>query len=126
LRHGALSLQGVSVFNLRIIEDNDKSPFEGAAGDPRRRPVGKAAGKPGAWTMKSWRFINHAEGLPVPGHLTSGVHMSRHPSLSRAVLVMTFAFGGAAIAQERPWYVTVDAGLSRAADPDFAGGRLRE
>ena len=50
--------------------------------------------------------------------------MFRHPLLSRAVLVMTFAFGGAAIAQERPWYVTVDAGLSRAADPDFAGGRL--
>ena len=50
--------------------------------------------------------------------------MFRHPLLSRAVLVMTFAFGGSAIAQERPWYVTADAGLSRAADPDFAGGRL--
>ena len=50
--------------------------------------------------------------------------MFRHPLLSRAVLVMTFAFGGSAIAQERPWYVAVDAGLSRAADPDFAGGRL--
>lgn len=50
--------------------------------------------------------------------------MSRHSSLSGAVLIMTCCFGGAAIAQERPWYVTVDAGLSRAADPDFAGGRL--
>jgi hypothetical protein len=50
--------------------------------------------------------------------------MFRHPLLSRAFLVMTFAFGGSAIAQERPWYVAVDAGLSRAADPDFAGGRL--
>ena len=50
--------------------------------------------------------------------------MSRHPFVFRAILITTCAFGGAAIAQERPWYVAVDAGLSRAADPDFAGGRL--
>ena len=50
--------------------------------------------------------------------------LSRHSSLSSAVLVMTCCFGGAAMAQERPWYVTVDAGLSRTADPGFAGGRL--
>jgi hypothetical protein len=29
-----------------------------------------------------------------------------------------------ASAQDRPWYVSVDAGLSRTGDPDFAGGRL--
>jgi hypothetical protein len=50
--------------------------------------------------------------------------LSRHSSLSSAVLVMTCCFGGAAIAQERPWYATVDAGLSRTADPSFAGGLL--
>jgi opacity protein-like surface antigen len=27
-------------------------------------------------------------------------------------------------AEERPWYVTVDAGLNNASDPTFAGGRL--
>jgi hypothetical protein len=50
--------------------------------------------------------------------------MSFQASLSRVVLVAICGLGGAASAQERPWYVTVDAGLSRAADPEFAGGRL--
>ena len=29
-----------------------------------------------------------------------------------------------ALAEERPWYLTLDAGLSSASDPSFAGGRL--
>jgi opacity protein-like surface antigen len=29
-----------------------------------------------------------------------------------------------ASAKDRPWYVTIDAGLSRTGNPDFAGGRL--
>jgi len=50
--------------------------------------------------------------------------MSHHSSVSRLVCIAICGFGGAAIAQERPWYVTVDAGLSSTADPGFAGGRL--
>jgi hypothetical protein len=30
----------------------------------------------------------------------------------------------AAHAEERPWYFTVDAGISSASDPTFASGRL--
>lgn len=49
--------------------------------------------------------------------------MSRYLSLPISGLVLACAFG-TAVAQERPWYFTVDAGLSRTSDPDFAGGRL--
>lgn len=42
-----------------------------------------------------------------------------------ALATLALACGlNAAVAQERPWYVTLDAGLSRAGNPDFAGGRL--
>lgn len=34
------------------------------------------------------------------------------------------SLSAAVSAQERPWYVSLDAGFSNASDPDFAGGRL--
>ena len=42
----------------------------------------------------------------------------------RALLLAACCLGGTAFAQERPWYLTLDAGISSATDPDFAGGRL--
>lgn len=41
-----------------------------------------------------------------------------------AAVIAACCLGSAALAQERPWYVTLDAGVSNAGDPDFAGGRL--
>jgi opacity protein-like surface antigen len=50
------------------------------------------------------------------------------PPLAMFALTLTASLVGAAPAaaraQERPWSVTLDAGLSSASDPDFAGGRL--
>lgn len=41
-----------------------------------------------------------------------------------AVVLFACCLGSAASAQERPWYLTLDAGVSNAGNPDFAGGRL--
>jgi opacity protein-like surface antigen len=49
--------------------------------------------------------------------------MPRFVFLPLAVLALAGGLSTAA-AQERPWYFTLDAGLSRSGDPDFAGGRL--
>lgn len=45
-------------------------------------------------------------------------------SVPCAVALAACCLGGVASAQERPWYLSVDAGVSNATDPDFAGGRL--
>jgi opacity protein-like surface antigen len=50
--------------------------------------------------------------------------MSIRLTIPRALVLAACCLGGAVHAQDRPWYVTVDAGVSRASDPDFAGGRL--
>lgn len=42
----------------------------------------------------------------------------------RVMIIAASCVGGAALAQERPWYLTLDAGVSNAGDPEFAGGRL--
>lgn len=45
--------------------------------------------------------------------------------ISRPFLAALMACGlGTALAQERPWYFTLDAGTVSATAPDFAGGRL--
>lgn len=43
---------------------------------------------------------------------------------SIALLLAACGLAGSAAAQDRHWYLSLDAGVSRAADPDFAGGRL--
>jgi opacity protein-like surface antigen len=51
--------------------------------------------------------------------------MSVHAVLRLSALALACALcSSTAIAQDRPWYLTLDAGVSRAADPSFAGGRL--
>ena len=46
-----------------------------------------------------------------------------HRSIAFPIAGLVLASGlGTAIAQERPWYVTLDTGLSRTSDPNFAGG----
>lgn len=45
--------------------------------------------------------------------------------IARPLAALALAFGlSAAIAEERPWYLTLDTGLSSTGNPDFAGGRL--
>jgi opacity protein-like surface antigen len=44
--------------------------------------------------------------------------------LRLAGLIVACGACGAASAQDRPWYMSLDAGISRASDPAFAGGRL--
>jgi hypothetical protein len=45
--------------------------------------------------------------------------------IARPLAALALAFGlSTAIAEERPWYLTVDTGLSSTGKPDFAGGRL--
>jgi opacity protein-like surface antigen len=53
--------------------------------------------------------------------------MHRSSATPVAALVLAAAFGTATAqtAQERPWYFTVDVGVSRTSDPAFAGGGLR-
>lgn len=49
--------------------------------------------------------------------------MPRFLALALAGLVMSSGLSPA-VAQERPWYVTIDAGLSATGHPDFSDGRL--
>jgi hypothetical protein len=45
--------------------------------------------------------------------------------IARPLAALALAFGlSTAIAEERPWYLTVDTGLSSTGNPDFASGRL--
>lgn len=48
--------------------------------------------------------------------------MSSRLTVFHALVIAGCCLGSAALAQERPWYVTLDAGVSNAGDPDFAGG----
>jgi hypothetical protein len=50
--------------------------------------------------------------------------MHRFASTSLAGLALIGVLNTVA-AQDRPWYATVDAGVSQAGDPAFAGGRLK-
>ncbi len=50
--------------------------------------------------------------------------MPRFSSLPLVGLALSCVLS-TAFAQDRPWYATLDAGVSRAGDPAFAGGRLK-